>query len=110
MMPSSDADATSFELREDVTEVILPLWLRKVCKHVPVTASTISILWSSNTDAIGIESYENATELIKYWPLSVFRHLPVEASQIWTIRFPDTVTTSLEFGMYQGRNFRLQFR
>ena len=70
-----------------------------VCVQVPVEASQILTVLSSDADATSVESGENATELTELLcPLSVCVQVPVAASQILTVLLCDADATSVESG------------
>jgi hypothetical protein len=62
-VPSSDADATSFESCEKTTEVTQSLWPSSVAWHAPLLTSQIRTVLSTDAEASSVESCEKATEL-----------------------------------------------
>jgi hypothetical protein len=64
---------------------------------VPLLASQILIVLSSDAEASCVESCEKATELTQLlWPSSVWRQVPLLASQILIVLSPDAEASRVE--------------
>jgi hypothetical protein len=98
-VPSSDADASSFESCEKATEWTGLLWPSSVCSTEPVAVSQILTVLSSDPDASSFESGEKATEWTPLlWPSSVCWRELVAVSQILTVSSSDADASSFESG------------
>src|SRR5256714_2023709 len=68
-----------------------------VCRQLPLLASQILTVLSSDADASHAESCEKVTEQTRpLWPSSVCRHSPLLASQILTVLSADADASRAE--------------
>src|SRR5277367_3695402 len=75
------------------------LLMLSVCRHLPLLASQILTVLSTDADASRAESGEKATDLTELlWPSSLCRHLPLLASQILTVLSSDADASRAESG------------
>jgi hypothetical protein len=77
--------------------VIGPLWPSSVWRQVPLLASQILIVLSSDAEASRVESCEKATDMTEpLWPSSVWRQAPLLVSQILIVLSSDAEANRVE--------------